>query len=176
MAEFGPIEIIVVDFDGNHFKGELLPELERLKDHDIVRMVDLLVVRKDRSGAIAILTATDLGLQEMLDFGAKIGSMIGSGISGGDAVVEGALAGLARVSTGHIFDEAEAQRLGATLPNDFAAAVVILEHRWAIPLHVAIGRAKGEIVSQQWLTREHLDRLGREPRPDVRPGNGRGSH
>jgi len=176
MAEFGPIEIMVVDFDGYHFKGELMPELERLKEADIVRMVDLLVVRKDRSGALAILTATDLGMQEMLDFGAKIGSLIGSGIALDNSAIEGALAGLSMVSTGHVFDEAEARRLASDLPNGFAAAVVILEHRWAIPLHAAIGRAAGKIVSAEWLTAERLSMLGRGADYLEPPsGNGHGS-
>jgi len=178
MPELGPIEIMVVDFDGYRFKGEILPELERLKENDIVRMVDLLVVRKDRSGALAILTATDLGMQEMLEFGAKIGSLIGSGIAYDDSTVEGALAGLAMVSTGHVFDESEARRLAADLPNGFAAAVVILEHRWAVPLRAAVARAEGKIVSEEWLTEDRLAALGhqvesREPPPPG--GNGHGS-
>ena len=114
----------------------------------------------------------------MLEFGAKIGSLIASGIAA-DARVEGALAGLNVASTGHIFDEKEAQRLAADIPPGFAAAVVILEHRWAIPLHDAIARADGAIVSREWLTSNRLVELGRSselatPAP-VQPGNGHGA-
>jgi uncharacterized membrane protein len=178
MPGLGPIEIMVVDFDGSHFRGEILPELERLKESDIVRLVDLLVVRKDRSGALAVMTATDLDMQEMLEFGAKVGSLIASGIAT-DARVEGALAGLDVVSTGHVFDEKEAQRLAAELPPGFAAAVVILEHRWAIPLREAIARADGVILSEEWLTPNRLVELGRSsPLADsapIQPGNGHGA-
>ena len=151
--ELGPIEIVVIDFDGSHFKGEILPELERLKEHDIVRLVDLLVVRKDTSGAVAILTATDLGIDEMLAFGAKIGAIVGSH---DDAEVAGALAGLHVTAGGHVFDEAQAQELAASIPNDFATAVMFLEHRWAVPLQQAVGRADGTVLSREWISEHRL--------------------
>jgi len=162
LSELGPVEILVVDFDGNHFRGELLPELERLKESDIVRLVDLLVVRKDRSGAVMIATATDLGLEEMLAFGAKIGAIAGSRIAGDDDSLQGTLAGLAMTSTGHVFDEGEAQKLAQQLPNGFATAVVILEHRWALPLHGAIARAGGRIISEEWISEQRLAELAVE--------------
>ena len=52
MAELGPVEMMVIEFDGYRFKGEILPELERLKENDVIRLIDLLVLRKDRSGAL----------------------------------------------------------------------------------------------------------------------------
>jgi uncharacterized membrane protein len=157
----GPIELLVVDFAGNHFKGELLPELERLKESDIVRLVDLLIIRKDHAGAVLVATATDLGLDEMLAFGAKIGALIGSGVSGEyGGEVDGVLAGLAMTSSGHVFDEAEAQKLGASLPNNYACAVVFLEHRWALPFRAAIDRAEGKVMVQEWLSAETLAELG----------------
>jgi hypothetical protein len=162
LPTLGPVEILVVDFDGNHFRGELLPELERLKESDIVRLVDLLVIRKDRSGAVMIATATDLGLEEILAFGAKIGAIAGSAIAEDDDDVQGALAALAMNSTGHVFDEGEAQKLAQQLPNGFATAVVILEHRWALPLHGAIARAGGQIISEEWISDQRLHELGVE--------------
>jgi hypothetical protein len=159
LPQLGPVEVVVIDFDGNHFKGEILPELERLKESDIVRLVDLLVVRKDRSGAVAILTATDLGMDEMLAFGAKIGAIVGSH---DDAALEGLLAGARVTAGGHVFDEAEAQRLAESIPNDFATAVMILEHRWTLPLQGAIERADGKILSREWISDRRLLELAAE--------------
>jgi uncharacterized membrane protein len=160
--ELGPVEIIVVDFDGNHFNGEILPELERLKENDIVRLVDLLVVRKDKLGGVLIATATDLGIEEMLAFGAKIGAIVASTRSGYDEELDGALDGLQLAATGHVFDEAEARKLAESLPNGFASAVVILEHRWAIPFRGAIARANGKIISQEWISEDRLVDLALE--------------
>ena len=161
MPELGPVEMMVVEFDGYRFKGEIWPELERLKENDIIRLIDLLVIRKDRSGALAVLTATDLDIQDMLEFGAMIGSLVGAGATGAENSPEGLLAGLSKVSTGHVFDEAEAQRLAAEIPLGTAVAVALIEHRWAIPLRRAVKDAEGEILSDEWLSPQHLIELGR---------------
>jgi hypothetical protein len=183
MTEIGPVEMMVVEFDGYRFKGELWPEMERLKENDIIRLIDLLVIRKDRSGALAVLTATDLDVQEMLEFGAKIGSLMGAGAATDDGFAEGIMAGLQKVSTGHVFDEAEAQKLAADIPLGTAVAVALIEHRWAIPLRAAIERAEGEVLSDEWLSAHHLIELGRQASAgDAHGGsapkktNGRGSH
>ena len=80
-----------------------------------------------------MLTATDLDVQEMLEFGAKIGALMGAGAATDEGFAEGIMAGLQKVSTGHIFDEAEAQKLAADIPLGTAVAVALIEHRWAIP-------------------------------------------
>ncbi|HYA09720.1 MAG TPA: hypothetical protein VEG24_09005 [Gaiellaceae bacterium] len=170
MAELGPVEMMVVEFDGYRFKGEIWPELERLKENDVIRLIDLLVLRKDRSGALAVLTATDLGMKEMLEFGAKIGTLMGAGKEGDEGYAQGVLAGLQKVSTGHIFDEAEAQKLAEDIPLGTAVAVALVEHRWAIPLRGAIARADGEILSDEWLSAEHLMELGRIAGSTDQPG------
>jgi len=160
MAEMGPVQMIVVEFDGYRFKGEIMPELERLKENDVIRLIDLLVIRKDRSGSLAVLTATDLGMKEMLEFGAKIGGLMGADATG-DAYATDVLAGLQRVSTGHLFDESEAAKLAEDIPLGTAVAVALVEHRWAIPLRAAIERADGDILSDEWLSPENLAELGR---------------
>ena len=182
MPELGPVEMIVVEFDGYRFKGEIWPELERLKEHDIIRLIDLLVIRKDRSGALAVLTATDLDIQDMLEFGAMIGTLVGSGIAGDEGSAEGMLAGLSKVSSGHVFDESEAQKLASEIPVGTAVAVALVEHRWAIPLRRAIAGAQGEILSDEWLSPQTLIELGRTasaaspPDPPANGANGRNGH
>jgi hypothetical protein len=151
MAELGPVEMMVIEFDGYRFKGEILPELERLKENDVIRLIDLLVLRKDRSGALMVLTATDLGMKEMLEFGAKIGSLMAPGIEGDEAFAQSVLAGLQKVSSGHIFDEAEAQKLAEDIPLGTAVAVALIEHRWAIPLRDTIARAGGFPLADEWI-------------------------
>ena len=48
---FGPMQMLVVEFTDGKFKGDILAELKRLTDEDIVRLVDMLVVRKSRTGS-----------------------------------------------------------------------------------------------------------------------------
>ena len=78
-ARFGPIQIWTFAFDGNRFSGEILPELDRLKEAEVIRLIDLLVVRKDGAGRVATLTASDLDWEEATQFGAMIGGLIGLG-------------------------------------------------------------------------------------------------
>ena len=67
VESMGPIQMMSIAFDGNHFKGEILPELERLKRKKIVRIIDMLFVRKDSLGDVSVTTATDLEWEEAVE-------------------------------------------------------------------------------------------------------------
>ena len=54
--EFGPVQMLVVGFEHGKFEGEILAELKRLREQDIIRLVDLLFVNKDDDGEIATPT------------------------------------------------------------------------------------------------------------------------
>ena len=91
----GPVQILVVGFGDAEFKGTIREELARLKDQDIVRLIDLIAVRKDRSGAIAVLSASDLDWEEASQYGAYVGRLIGFGAGGAEGADRGAMAGAA---------------------------------------------------------------------------------
>src|SRR3954447_23376651 len=92
--EFGPVQILVVGFDNIEFTGKILGELRRLKEHDIVRLVDLVVVAKDSDGEVAGVELSDLSQEEREQFGAILGALIGLGMDGEEETLEaGALAG-----------------------------------------------------------------------------------
>jgi uncharacterized membrane protein len=157
---FGPVQLLTLAFDGNRFKGEILPELERLKREGIVRLIDLLVVRKDDSGAVATLTASDLDWTEATNYGAYLGTLIGFGAGGPEGAARGALAGAAELADGHVFDEEDTWRLTNTLPPGMSMALVLLEHTWALPLFEAFERAGGFELSNQWISATDLVTLG----------------
>ena len=77
VESMGPIQMMSIAFDGNHFKGEILPELERLKREKIVRIIDMLFVRKDSLGGVSVTTATDLDWEEAVSFGSFVGALSG---------------------------------------------------------------------------------------------------
>jgi uncharacterized membrane protein len=156
----GPVQILTVAFAGNHFKGEILPELERLKTLGLIRVIDLLLVRKDASGAVATLTATDLDWEEAADFGAMVSSLIGWGVAGEEGAEIGWLVGAADSIDGHALGENDQFGLVQTIPNDSSAAIVLIEHVWQKPLRAAIQRADGIEVSNSWLRPEDLIRAG----------------
>ena len=157
---FGPVQMLTIGFVGSRFKGEILPELERLKASGIVRIIDLLVIRKDETGAIAKLTSSDLDWEEATEYGAFVGSLIGLAQGGEEGFDRGAIAGAAELADGHFFDEDDAFRLSSAVPPGSSAAMVLIEHLWAIPLREAVRRAEGQELDTIWVTADELVRYG----------------
>ena len=147
----GPIQLLTVAFDGNHFKGEIMPELERLKRDGIVRIIDLLLVRKDSMGAVMVTTVTDLAWEEAVSLGSYLGALSGYRAGGPEGMEQGALAGAAELADGHFFDEDDVFKVTQSLPMSMSAALVLVEHLWAKPLLDAIGRADGFELSNDWI-------------------------
>jgi hypothetical protein len=136
---FGPMQVLVVGFDGTEFTGKIAAELRRLREHDIVRLADLIVVRKGADGDVETLETSDLSDAESEQLGSLAGALIGLGAAGEQAPeTDGAL-------PGDVWFVADAIPAGTT------AAVAVLEHRWAIPLRDAIQDSGGQLFADAWL-------------------------
>jgi hypothetical protein len=135
----GPVQLLVVGFDRPDFSGEVLAELERLRESDVVHVIDLLVVYKGADGAVQRLHHSDLTAGEAEGAGAVVGALIGLGATRVEA--EG----------GHASAEEEVWSLDEAIPNDFAAAIALVEHRWAIGTRDAIRAAGGVAVADAWI-------------------------
>lgn len=160
----GPIQMLCVAFDGNRFKGEILPELDRLKRERIIRIIDLLVVRKDEEGRVMVMTSSDLDWEQATAFGSYVGTLAGYRAAGPEGVEPGAMAGAAELADGHLFNESDTFRVTQSLPNNMSAALVLIEHLWAKELREAVERAGGTELSNEWIRPEELLTVG----PDVR--------
>jgi len=75
----GPVQLLVVGFDQPDFSGEVLAELERLRESDVVRVIDLLVVHKGADGVVRRLDHSELTAGEAEGAGAVVGALIGLG-------------------------------------------------------------------------------------------------
>ena len=159
-ASFGPIQIWTFAFDGNRFRGEILPELDRLKDTEVIRMLDLLVVRKDAAGRVATVTASDLDWEEATSFGAMIGGLIGLGVDGEEGAKVGAMAGALELADGHLFSDRTRDVLVEVIPPDSTTAIALVEHLWAKQLKAAIARAGGMEIDNDWLKLDELVAMG----------------
>jgi uncharacterized membrane protein len=155
----GPVQMLVVGFEGPEFKGEILKELTRLKDEDIIRLIDLVVVKKDDEGNIETLHTSDLNQDEAMEFGAVAGALIGLGADGSDGAEAGALAGVEAMEDGQVFDD-EVWYAADEIPNGTAAGIALIEHRWAIPLRDAIVRAGGIPLIDEWIHATDLIAVG----------------
>jgi uncharacterized membrane protein len=158
----GPVQLIVLGFTHPQFHGEIIGELERLRQSDTVRVIDALAVYKDAEGEIAVEHLSNLTHDEAIELGTTIGALIGLGIEGEDGMEAGALAG-AQAAAGngvHVFSDEDAWDVLEDIPNDSAAALVLLEHHWAVPLRDAIARAGGFRISDGFISPLDLVEIG----------------
>ncbi|MDQ2873343.1 MAG: hypothetical protein M3Y33_00320 [Actinomycetota bacterium] len=140
----GPVQLIVLGFSHPDFHGEIIAELERLRENDTIRVIDALAVYKDKDGEIGVEHLSNLSTEEAVELGSKIGALIGLGIEGEEGAEAGAVAGAAAAADGvRVFSDQEAWAVLDDIPNDSAAALILLEHHWAVPLRDAILRAGG---------------------------------
>ena len=89
----GPVQLIVLGFRHPDFQGEILAELERLRESDTVRVIDSLAVYKDTDGEIEVEHLSNLTADEAMELGSKVGALIGLGIEGEEGIEAGAVAG-----------------------------------------------------------------------------------
>src|SRR4029450_9583847 len=139
----------IVGFDEPKFKGEVLEELKRLKDEDIIRLIDLAVVRKDDEGNIEKLHTSDLSEDEAMEFGAYVGALIGLGAAGEEGAEGGGRGGGEALADQQVFDDDQVWYVADAIPNGSAAGIALIEHRWAIPLRDAIARAGGMALADE---------------------------
>jgi len=156
---FGPVQVLVVGFTSTEFTGEIMQELKRLKEADIVRLVDMIVVRK-QNGEVETVQTSDLSVEEAEDFGALVGALIGVGLGEEEGVEAGLIAGAEAGADGHVIDEDQVWYLADAVPEGTTAAVALLEHRWAIPLRDKIIAKDGMVLADAWIHPADLVAIG----------------
>ncbi|MFL5898968.1 MAG: hypothetical protein ACJ76D_11015 [Solirubrobacterales bacterium] len=155
--------MLVVGFEDGKFSGEILAELRRLREHDIVRLVDLLFVAKDANGEIEAIEHSDLAEAEAEAFGALAGALMGMGAAGEEGAEAGAVLGAAAVDErGSVINPDNVWYLADAIPPGTSAGIALLEHRWAIPLRDAIENAGGEGLVDAWIHPQDLVAAGAE--------------
>ena len=115
----GPLEYLVVGFEGNRFTGQILAELRAAHEKGIIRVLDLFVMKKDVQGNVTALEASELSDEERAAFGPLAGNLMS------------------------LFSPEDMQQAAASIPNNSAAGMLLIEHTWAIGLKEAIKHAGG---------------------------------
>jgi len=157
----GPVQLIVLGFNHPTFHGEIIAELERLRESDTVRVIDALAVHKDADGEIEVQHLSNLTKDEAIELGSKVGALIGLGIEGEEGMEAGAEAGAEAAADGvEVFSDEQAWDVLEDIPNDSAAALILLEHHWAVPLRDAIARAGGFRLSDGFISPLDLVEIG----------------
>jgi uncharacterized membrane protein len=157
----GPVQLIVLGFNHPDFHGEIIKELELLRESDTVRVIDALAVHKDAEGEIEVAHLSNLTKDEAIELGSKVGALIGLGIEGEAGLEAGAEAGAEAAADGvQVFSDEQAWDVLEDIPNDSAAALLLIEHHWAVPLRDAIGRAGGFRLSDGFISPLDLVAIG----------------
>jgi uncharacterized membrane protein len=118
----GPVEYLVVAFEGNQFKGEIVPALIDLLDQGLIRVIDLAIVSKDANGDVVALEANEL-MGDVAEALAKL---------------EGEFTGL--------LSEEDLKLAAEELEPNSTAAAMLFEHVWATRFAESIRNANGRIV------------------------------
>jgi len=157
----GPVQLIVLGFDHPNFQGEVKAELQRLHDSDAIRVIDALAVFKDSRGEIEIEHLSNMSRDEAIELGSVVGALVGLGVDGEEGAELGAMAGAEAGSEGiSVFTSEDAWDVIDEIPADSAAALLLIEHHWAVPLRDAIARAGGFRISDGFINPLDLVAVG----------------
>ena len=123
VSEMGPVDYLVVEFPGSRMTGEGLPLLVDLVDRGLIRILDLVFVKKEEDGAVTAVQIADLDGDGELDL----------------AVFEGAASGL--------LGEDDLAEAGGVLEPGSSAGILVYENVWAAPFAAALRRGGGQLVA-----------------------------
>jgi hypothetical protein len=154
-SELGPVQLIVFGFDRPKFEGGITAELRRLHQSGIVRVLDALVLHKTADGDIRIIEVANLNPNEDEKQGAVLGAMVGViHVEDNNDSPDATMGGEDGEPAGETWDVLE------SIPSDSAAALVLLEHCWAIPLRKEIREEGGAAIGDLWLHPQDLMAVG----------------
>ena len=164
MVEFAPISLLAVGFpDVRKMKGELLKEIFRLSDENIIRIVGLSVIVKDEKGKVQPFHLTEFSEAERIQLGAAIGALIGFGAAGEEGAVAGADAVAERIyNKGGEFglNPDQIKRIAKDMRKGTAAALMLIEHLWAKEFKEIGRKMDGVVLANTFITPEALVALG----------------
>ena len=158
----GPVQLIVLGFDHPEFHGEIIEELEKLRESDTVRVIDAIAIYKDAEGGLEVEHLSNLSQDEAIELGSKVGALIGLGIDGEEGFYAGAELGAEEAAEKgvEVFSDELAWDVLEDIPNDSAAALLLIEHHWAVGLRDAIVRAGGIGLSDSFIHPADLVAIG----------------
>ncbi len=143
----GPIQLLIIGFDGTARHPEIAAELRRLREHKTVRIVDIVVVWKGADGKLEVNRESDLSLEEAQDAGALARGLASLTVAEDVEEDEPPIG----EDPAHVISNEDMWAVADEIAPGTTAAVVLFEHRWAVPLRDAIVRAGGVLIARAWV-------------------------
>lgn len=157
---YGPIQLFVIGFPGNQFKGEIIPAINEARENGIIRMIDYVFLMKDTGGNITAVQGTDLGRKEIKFFDSMLGALIGYGAAGAEGAELGAKVGAEYAEMNLGLTEEDIRKAAKQIPNNSSSLLMIVENLWAKKIKQALVNTGGVMVAQGTLTPELMVRIG----------------
>ncbi|HYW28680.1 MAG TPA: hypothetical protein VE824_02635 [Gaiellales bacterium] len=165
-TDIGPVQMLVLEFEQERLAGQIFPELMALVARGLIRLVDMLVVYKpDDGGHLEIVDSRLMWGEDGETAGELVASLIGLRSASEHVRARDAIDGLAPDDEGSTWDVSE------RIPPGVRAAIILIEHLWAVPLRNAAGRGGAIVLADEWVHPEDLLAVGGGlPRPAPHAG------
>jgi Family of unknown function (DUF6325) len=118
----GPIDFIALEFPGNRFKGEILPDLFELVDKGIIRIIDLVIITKDQDGRAAVRELRELDPAHIEIFSPL------------------------NAEANQMITQSDIDLIAAKLADNSTAGILLIENLWAKKTQQAMMDANGRLV------------------------------
>jgi hypothetical protein len=138
----GPVQLLVLGFDDARFHGEIVAELDRLQTGGSVRVIDALAVYKDADIELEVAHLSSQPDAAAAEPGRVVSALVGLEVEGEPGLD----------TDGGTLTEQEGWDVLDDIPRDSAAALLLLEHRWAVPLCDAVARAGGYRIGDGFVS------------------------
>jgi len=127
---YGPVDFIVLEFKGNQFKGEIIPALIEIVNQGTIRLIDLVIVQKDKEGKVSLheLQQVDKATIRLFD--------------------------PLKIDVTGLIKKEDLDMVGEMLENNSTAAAMLFENLWAVKFVQAAQAANGRVVMQHRIPSE----------------------
>ena len=131
----GPLEYIVIGFEGNTFDGSIAREIEKVVEQKIIRLVDVVFVGKDADGNALVIELDNKDDPRFASFAPLLADRMG------------------------LFTPEDLATIASLLPPDTAGVALLFEHRWAEHIKDAMAAAGGFLVTRTVVPPEVLEEV-----------------
>ena len=157
-AELGPVQMLVFEFEQERLAGEIFPELMALVAKGLIRLIDMLVVHRPQdNGHLDVVDSRSTFGDDCEMAGEVVASLIGLRSASEHVRARDAIDGLAPDDEDATWDVAD------RIPPDSRAAILLIEHLWAIPLRRAAGHDRAIVLADEWVHPDDLYAIGAGP-------------